>query len=131
MDGPFSFDVRTDIGKVRMLIVDIEYDDFTFSDPEIQAFIDMMPASLFSAAALACETWARAQSRIAGSRRESDGTSVVRRSITELLALAKTLRESSLNGGLVTDTFDVASPNEMLDSYRPEWQNINDLPAVE
>jgi len=129
--GGFSLDITTPVGKVRMLATDVDSSNFTFTDAEIQAFIDLQPANLYCAAALVVETWARSQGRLSGSRRDGDGTSIVRRSMFELLALAKSLREAALNGGLVTGTIDVSSPNDLLDSFLPEWRDIHDLPVVE
>jgi hypothetical protein len=128
---PFTYDITTDRGKVRALCTDTDSTNYTFNDAEIDAFIELAPANLFAAAALAAETWARTRAKLAISMRNSDGSSTVRSRMTELLALAKSLREAALNGGLVTAAISAATPNELLDSYRPEWRGINDLPVVE
>ncbi len=127
----FTYDISTDRGKVRALATDVGPVNFTFDDSEIDAFIVMAPANLFVAAALVCETWARARSRLAQSNRNASGVSGIRYSMTQLLALAKSLREAALSGALITDIFSVSTPNELLDSFRPEWRGINDLPVVE
>jgi hypothetical protein len=127
----FTYDVTTNRGKVRLLTTDANSTSYTFEDAEIDAFIAMAPANLYVAAALAVETWARTRAKIATTTRNSDGSAVVRPSMSELLRLAKSLREFALSGALVTDTWDISTPNELLDSYRPEWRNITDIPVVE
>jgi hypothetical protein len=128
----FTYDITTPRGKVRAMATDTDPDNFTFNDDEIDAFMSLAPANLFSAAALVVETWARTQSRLSGTLRSSDGTTSVKRSIADLLSLAKSLRNSALtDSGLVIGSIDVSSPGELLDSFRPEWRGINDLPVVE
>lgn len=127
----WTYDVTTDRGKVRLLCTDSDATSPVFDDSEIDVFLALMPSSLFAAAALACETWARSRSKLSLRVRNADGTTQERYSMAELLALAKSLREAALSGALVTDTLSIATPNELLDSYRPEWRGINDLPVVE
>ena len=58
-----TYDLTTDIGKVRLLIGDTDITpttDAQFSDEEIQAFLDMASASLLTAAGFALEAWAGA-----------------------------------------------------------------------
>lgn len=127
----FTYDITTDRGKVRALATDVDSVTYTFNDAEIDAFIALQPASLFAAAALAVETWARAQARLSQSIKEGD-TAQTRRSVTDLLALAESLRSAALSGsGVVTGEIDTSTPGELLDSFRPEWRGINDLPVVE
>jgi hypothetical protein len=127
----FTYDIATDRGKVRALCTDTDSTSYTFNDAEIDAFIELAPANLFVAAALAAETWARTRAKLAIGMRSADGSSTDRSRMSELLALGKSLREAALSGGLVTGTISAATPSELLDSYRPEWRNINDLPVVE
>lgn len=50
---PFTYDVTTDRGRVRMLITDRDAAHEIFNDNEIDAFLDMMSGSVFRAAAVA------------------------------------------------------------------------------
>ena len=127
----WTYDITTDRGKVRFLCTDSDTTSQVFDDSEIDACLSLSPSNVFSAAALACETWARSRSKISERIRNADGTISQRYTMGELLALAKSLREAALSGALITDRIKVTSPNEMLDSYRPEWRGINDLPVVE
>ena len=127
----FTYDISTDRGKVRALCTDTDSTNYTFNDAEIDAFIELAPANLFAAAALAAETWARTRSKLAVVMRNADGSSTERSRMNELLVLARSLREAALSGGLVSGAISASTPNELLDSYRPEWRGINDLPVVE
>jgi hypothetical protein len=127
----FTYDVSTDRGKVRFLLQDNDVSNYAFQDSEIDALIVFAPANLFAAAALGCEAKGRSQLVVARQTRSADGSNVLRRSIDDWLKMAVALRNSALSGGLVSDTWDVSTPNEVLDSFRPEWVGINDLPVVE
>ena len=50
---PFTYDVTTDRGKVRLLITDTDAANEIFNDNEIDAFLTMMSGSVFRAAAVA------------------------------------------------------------------------------
>lgn len=123
----WTYDNSTNRGKVRLLCTDSDSTAPVFDDSEIDVFLSLAPGSVFAAAALACETWARSRSKLSQQVRYADGTLAHRYSMAELLDLAKSLREAALSGGLVTDTFSIATPNELLDSYRPEWRGVNDV----
>ena len=128
---PFTYDITTNRGKVRALCTDTDSTNYTFNDAEVDAFMALAPSSLFIAAALLCETWARTRAKLALRIKAADGTITERFAMTELLALGKALREAALSGSLVTDTWNTSVPNELLDSYRPEWRAITDRPVVE
>ena len=128
---PWTYDNSTDRGKVRLLCTDSDSTAPVFDDSEIDVFLALAPGSVFAAAALACETWARSRSKLLRQVRYADGTLAQRVSMAELLDLAKSLREAALSGGLVTGTFSTVTPGELLDSYRPEWRGVHDLPVVE
>lgn len=56
-----TYDVTTDIGKLRLLIGDTDITpttDAQFSDEELQAFLDMASSDLLMAASYALEAWA-------------------------------------------------------------------------
>lgn len=128
----YTYDVTTARGKVRLLSTDNDSTNPVFDDSEIDAFLALSAANVYASAALACETWARSRSKVSRQVRNADGTTSARYSMSELLALAKSLREAALSdNGLVSDTWSASTPGELLDSYRPEWRGINDLPVVE
>src|SRR5690349_19775731 len=100
----WTYDNSTNRGKVRLLCTDNDSTAPVFDDSEIDVFLELAPANVFAAAALACETWARSRSKLAQQVRNADGTTSQRYSMAELLALARSLREAALSGALVTDT---------------------------
>lgn len=51
----FTYDLTTDIGKLRMLLRDTEDADAVFTDEELSTFLEL-ESNLFHAAALALET---------------------------------------------------------------------------
>jgi len=59
-----TYDITTDVGKVRLLIGDTDIADAQFTDEEIQIFLDLNDDSLYLASANALEAWA---SNISGS----------------------------------------------------------------
>jgi len=54
----FTYDLTTDIGKVRLLISDSDLTSFHFTDEEITAILTMASSSLLLAASYALEAWA-------------------------------------------------------------------------
>jgi hypothetical protein len=54
----FTYDLGTNIGKVRMLIPDHDEDNAIFTDEEIEAFLSLEDNSIRRAAAVALETMA-------------------------------------------------------------------------
>lgn len=60
----FTYDVSTDIGKVRMLITDRDESRPVFQDAEIQAYLDLEDSSIRRAAAAALETMASDQALV-------------------------------------------------------------------
>ena len=56
----FTYDLATEIGKVRLLISDSDVTSFHFTDEEIQVFLTMASSSLLIAAGYALEAWAAA-----------------------------------------------------------------------
>lgn len=57
----FTYDLTTDVGKVRMLVPDRVTPNHIFEDAEIAAFLEMEGDTVKSAAALALETIASDQ----------------------------------------------------------------------
>lgn len=103
----YTYDLTTNIGKVRMLIPDRTATRYVFEDDEIEAFLAMEDDVVKRGAALALETIASDQALTLKVMRlmdlQTDGASVAR----ALMARATALREQSAaeeaDGG-----FDVA-----------------------
>lgn len=55
----FTYDISTDIGRVRLILQDHDASDYHFEDAEITAFLDY-EGSVGLAAAAAFEAWAAA-----------------------------------------------------------------------
>jgi len=91
----WTYDLTTDIGKIRLLISDtdiVPVTDAQFSDEELQAFLTI-EGSVYLAAALALETWATTYSMSTDS--ESIGDYSYTQNVTnKMLELAKRYREN-------------------------------------
>ncbi len=103
-----TYDLATDIGKVRLLIADtdvVPVTDAHFSDEEIQIFIGMT-ASLLMAAVYALKAWIASLSSAADSERIGD-YSYTNKTVDNMLRLAENY--------------------EKLDSSTPafEWSEMN------
>jgi len=97
-------DLTTDLGKVRLLISDVDDTAFTFSDAEVQAFLDLED-DVRLAAAQALETLASNEALLFKKIRalrilEADGPAVAE----SLMARAALLRDQAYNSG----TFEIA-----------------------
>lgn len=104
----FSYDLGTDVGKVRLLISDVNELDHIYSDEELTVFLGM-GGSVLLAAAMALENIAgnevQVQKRIHILDLSTDGPSVSR----ELRELAALLRAQDEAGQGDDDTdFDIA-----------------------
>lgn len=98
-------DFTTDIGKVRLLISDVDESNLTFADDEIQAFLDLESEDVRLAGAQALETLASNEALVFKKIRalrllESDGPAVA----ASLMARAAELRNQAYTDG----TFDIA-----------------------
>ena len=86
----FTYDVTTDIGKVRLLIKDTDITpttDAQFSDEEIQVFLDM-GGSVLMGAAKALEAWAATDMDKLDSEKIGD-YAYTRGAVSKKLTLAK------------------------------------------
>jgi hypothetical protein len=52
----FTYDLSTDVGRIRLLIPDTNWENAVFSDEELTAFLALESASVRRATALALET---------------------------------------------------------------------------
>ena len=90
-----TYDITTDVGKVRMLISDKDVTPATdahFTDEELQAFLTMA-GSVNLAAAMALEAWAATESSSAQSEKIGD-YSYSKKTADNKLALAARYREN-------------------------------------
>lgn len=106
----FTYNISTSVGKVRMLISDVDENRPArqiFQDDEIGAFLDLNSANVLLSAAMALSTIAANEVMIQKKMKtldtQTDGPAVA----AELRALAKQLREQAMNppGG---EGFDIA-----------------------
>lgn len=100
----FSYDLTTDIGRVRLLVPDRNADCYVFEDEELQAFLSV-EGTVRAAAALALETMASNEAYVQKAIRildlSTDGPATAR----ALMARAAALRAQSED---VDGLFDVA-----------------------
>lgn len=86
-----SYDITTDVGKVRLLIGDKTITDPVFTDEELEIFIAAQ-TSLNLAAAEALEAWAASYGANADSEKIGD-YAYTQKIIANMLSLAKRLRD--------------------------------------
>lgn len=67
-----TYDLTTNIGRVRLLIHDTTIASAHFTDEEITAFLTMVSNSIYLAAAIALEAWAASLSESAVSEKIGD-----------------------------------------------------------
>jgi len=91
-----TYDLNTNIGKVRLLISDTDVTPATdahFTDEEITAFLTMASRSIYLAAAFALEAWAASLTESAESEKIGD-YAYTKKQAANKLALAKRYRET-------------------------------------
>ncbi len=94
-----TYDLTTDIGKVRLLIGDrdiVPTTDAQFSDEEIQVFLTMSTNTLLIAAGYALEAWASAITDSLLSEKIGD-YSYTKKDAESKLKLAKEYKEQAAN----------------------------------
>lgn len=96
-----SYDITTDVGKIRMLISDTNLSNPHFTDEEIKVFLGMYPGSYRLPAAQALESWAAYFAQNDDSERIGD-YSYTKKQSQNMLALADKLRNAE-NTTPVTD----------------------------
>ncbi len=111
----FTYDITTDIGKVRLLIGDTDITpttDAQFSDEEIQVFIDM-GGSVLMGAAKALEAWVGALSGDLLSEKIGD-YSYTKKTVADKLALAdKYEKQDAMIPVLEWSEMDLAAVGEL------------------
>ena len=91
-----TYDLTSDVGKVRLLISDTDTLNYHFADEELQIFLSLYPGSYRLPAAQALEAWAAAYSANADSERIGD-YSYTQKIVINMLALAEKLRNDENN----------------------------------
>lgn len=109
-----TYDLSTDIGKVRLKIADKS--GAQFSDEEIQVFLDEADGDILIASALALESWAGTLSENADSERIGD-YSYTKKQAANKLALAQRYRDASGSGPVIDwSEMDLESIGEFEES---------------
>lgn len=122
---PFTYDVSTEAGKVRLLAVDNRFDGYIFEDDEIDVFLELQSNSIYRAAALALETIAADQAlclkRITSLDLSTDGPATAKALREQADALREQAKEAEAReeGGV----FDIAEM--VVDGFtrRDRWWN--------
>ena len=86
-----TYDLTTNLGKVRLLINDTDVVDCHFSDDEIDVFLVMASTSVLVAAAIALEAWAASLAENLESEKIGD-YSYTKKQAANKLALASRYR---------------------------------------
>jgi hypothetical protein len=102
----FSYDLTTNVGKVRLNIPDTAAADAIFTDEEIQAFLDQEMSNIFFASADACDVLATNQVYLLKVKTSGDLQVDGAQVSAELRARATALRErgKQVNGSSTVST---------------------------
>lgn len=99
-----TYDISTNVGKVRLKIGDTNTSDAVFTDEEIGIFLTNNDDSINLAAAEALEAWAAKYGASADTEKIGD-YSYSQKIIEKMLTMAKNLREADASGPVL----DIAS----------------------
>ena len=118
-----TYDLGTDVGKLRLLISDKDIANALFSDEELQFFIDEATGNLYYAGYAAFHALVRDRSLLA-KRIKREGYESEQHAIKELCDIAHDLKEqgASING---VQTGTLSLSDDHLEYYRPTWRDIN------
>ena len=72
----FTYDLKNDIGKLRLELSDIDKNDYTFEDEELQYFLDKAKQNILWAKVFVCEAKAMSSSEMTGLEIEAGDTRV-------------------------------------------------------
>jgi hypothetical protein len=127
MTGTFTYLPSNTNGRIRLLIGDTEQNEASFSDEELAAFLDMAGDSLKEAGAIAYETWARNQAKIARVMEER-GFRNEREAISALLAAADAIRNADIGTVGTTAPRRIAtSQNENDGGYKKNVRPLGNI----
>lgn len=115
-----TVDPASDIGRVRLLISDVDASAPLFTDEQIQAFLDMEGGTVKRAAATALDTIASSEALVSKKISTSDGLS------TDGPAVARELRQQAKSLRKQADQDDDSYGIEIVDfdpyaAYRRGW----------
>jgi hypothetical protein len=91
----FTYDLTTNVGKIRLLIPDTDWANAVFSDEELTAFVSLESGSVRRAAALALETIAASEAMTLKVIKLLDVQTDGAKLAESLLARAKLLRQQA------------------------------------
>ncbi len=116
----FTFDLASDVGKVRLLIPDRVASDILFEDEEIEAFLALEAGNVRRAAALALETVAADQALTLKVIKSLDLTTDGAKVSDALLKRAALLREQAAASESVEagGDFDIAELTPTVFAFR-------------
>ena len=110
-----TYDITTNIGKVRLQTGDKDLTDVIFTDQEIQIFLDRHSESIPLASADLLEAWAAEYGQSAASENIGD-YAYTQKIIANMLALAQRLRDADANVPYFTwtepDYASIGDPDE-------------------
>lgn len=110
-----TYDLTTNVGKVRLKIADTDITDAHFTDEEIQIFLDEADDDILLASALALESWAASLSESADSEKIGD-YSYSKKMAANKLELAQRYRDASGSGPVFDwSSMDLASIGEYVE----------------
>ncbi|MCJ7828164.1 MAG: hypothetical protein MUP81_00290 [Dehalococcoidia bacterium] len=98
-----TYDLATDIGKVRLKIADtdiVPVTDAHFTDEELQVFLDEADDDILITSALALEAWAASLSESSTSEKIGD-YAYTKKQTDNMLVLAQRYRDASGSGPVV------------------------------
>ena len=101
-----TYDITTNVGKVRLLIGDTILADYKFIDEEIEVFLSNNSNNINQAAAEALEAWAASYATNADSEHIGD-YSYTQKVVANMLSLAAKLREKDVS----TPVFEWSEPD--------------------
>lgn len=116
----FTFDLTTDVGRVRLLIPDRVAGDILFEDEELEAFLALESGNVRRAAALALETVAADQALTLKVIKTLDLTTDGAKVAEALLKRAEKLREQAAASEDAEEgaAFDIAEMTPTVFAFR-------------
>lgn len=122
----FTYDLGTDVGKVRLLVMDNQAGDYLFEDAEISIFLTLEGANLKRGTALALETMASNEAYVSKRIKlldlQTDGPAVAKELRERAAALRKQAdaEEAYEDGG----AFDIAE--WVVDEFTARQRLVNE-----
>jgi hypothetical protein len=118
----FTYTLGTNLGRVRLLIPDTDSTAAVFQDDELNELLSLSEGSIYEATAKAYEIIARDRTRKLARWTEDDVTEAYY-SASDLLEMARAIRQSAMNGKI--QTVEITG-DDYLDTFRPLWRDFMD-----